>query len=253
MISHGRAGTSSIVQVLVEKLVAAREHARFGLHASVAYRSEPPPDLPDEDSPFRVSRVPPLDADQLRRRHLTWVLGGVFRDALEGVGLSLDGAHDALLSMHGQSSAGTNASSEQFEKKPIGDKMKWLERKFEGFRPPNIWPEVLTLNRLRNCLVHRYALVGPIDAAPDGALFARWFRLAMVSTGPGEPIGREIRVGERAPENSGIGVQALPVERSFRLGETVALTSQDVSEVLFTLYLFGEQLAGSVADIKGNS
>lgn len=103
--------------------------------------------------------------------------------------------------------------------------------------------DIRSLNAARNCLVHRGGIVGPADLR-DGRLVVSWRRIRLIAHGDdGE---RTIGIASRVEKGERVGVELEPVEQTYSLGDTVAITQEDFADMAQTYVWFAQQLGDAI-------
>lgn len=117
-------------------------------------------------------------------------------------------------------------------------KIATLESKY-GVQP-NFTEHVLSLNKIRTCLVHRMGRVGKSDSDENVRLVAKWVTSQMVLRGL--ETGTQLILtepGQGLNEESMLEMHIVEHEKVFQLGEKVSLSPYDTYSTIFTLWKFG--------------
>lgn len=100
---------------------------------------------------------------------------------------------------------------------------------------------VLSINAVRNCLVHRRGIVGDKDLDSSGSLTLRWLGMSLrVRHASG--VIEDAPVPYRTLEGDQLFIQHGPKSRSYRRGERVELSTQTFADVGWTVTLFASDL-----------
>lgn len=113
--------------------------------------------------------------------------------------------------------------------------------------------EILSLNRVRNCLEHRRGLVGPddLDSGKD-QLSLQFPRLRVFYIHRGQEV--ELAIGQQLPDDPDDGVgfpimmQRETSRVAFKVGEIIDLTAEHFAELTFAVWFFVEDLRKKVRD-----
>lgn len=159
-------------------------------------------------------------------------------------GLSIDGGHRA------PSNEGDPEALEQHQKSVAAFSGMPLPAKLDEIRRLGVASELrehlLSINRVRNCVVHRQGRVSDRDA-PDGALRLRFHEVHLFIREPG---GTERVIRDRdtvvEPGSHLRGVEVTDRERSFTLGEQIRLSLREIHWMLFTAWRFAGDLRGEI-------
>lgn len=117
-------------------------------------------------------------------------------------------------------------------------KLLELEKKY-GVKP-NFSEHVISLNKLRTCLVHRLGVVSELDANKGDHLVAQWVSSKMVLRGL--ETGAELVLtepGQGLEEDAMLEMHIVEHEKAFPVGSSIALEPYDTYSTIFTLWRFG--------------
>jgi hypothetical protein len=181
------------------------------------------PDLSDE----RIAD----DKKNFRR----WIECNGLRELTEAFSLFIDAIHQAcmFIAVENPIPADFDSASRQtrFSKKGLEERLDILERKF-GVEPKHR-DQVVSINRARNCLSHRWGTVGDDDVDDQSVLKISWLGLDMVLR---EPNGNEIVFRhDSEPIFLAKGAKAVARvtmrEHAFKVGEQFSLSTHDIAEI----------------------
>lgn len=117
-------------------------------------------------------------------------------------------------------------------------KLKALDEKYAV--KPHFSEHVLSLNKVRTCLVHRLGKVTDLDTNRDDLLVAKWISSKMVLRGL--QTGTELVLtepGQGLEEEAQLEMHIVEHERAFQIGTSIVLEPYDVYSTIFTLWRFG--------------
>lgn len=183
-----------------------------------------------------------------------WLLRGFLRDAIEGTGLFLDECLQVceLLSLAAKGSANGAELHRVFRELPrahhklhFPQKLEKLERQFGIATRFN--ENVLSLNKVRTCVVHRLGLVSELDADESGVLRVTFQHAKFVARG--QETGQILVIdqpGVVTTEDSMFELHFVANERCFKLGERVQLRANELYDTIITLWRFGLAAAREV-------
>ena len=113
----------------------------------------------------------------------------------------------------------------------VPDKHERLRKRFQI--EPEFASHVDALYSARNSLSHGLGTVRVEDAASDGTLLLRWLALEMHAHGEATnsviPLGKLF--GKVLPEPMSIRIGTVKRELSYKVGDKIALTAQDLYEI----------------------
>ena len=134
-----------------------------------------------------------------------------------------------------------NKKRSNFHWKGVPEKIKILRRDF-GVQS-ELEPHILSLNKARNCLVHRLGTVGPDDITGDEKLVIKWFAVRMLivdkTTGEETPVAEQ---REPTRNESNLVARVGLFEKHFALGEKVRFSSSELAYTMYTFYRFAGEL-----------
>jgi hypothetical protein len=187
-----------------------------------------------------------LSRDAAAAEAANWHLRTAFRDAIEATGLFLDEAR-VVAAVYRAASASTltvgsfneikGPEAARFHRLGLPDKLVALRSEFNI--SPDLAPQLISINAVRNCLVHRLGIVGDKDVSGDGVLALRWRVLALkAQSADGK---QEIDIDSQNPVvDSGWSVVLRAIDRSrdFKRGERIELPYEEIVQTFMTLMLF---------------
>ena len=104
---------------------------------------------------------------------------------------------------------------------------------------------VISLNEARNCLVHRLGLVSERETKGSDAFSIRWMEICVRAE---SPDGTEVAYVEQPSifaEGWQVAVTLRPVEKSYRLGESIELSYRELLGTVFSHQNFVNNLTAS--------
>jgi hypothetical protein len=191
-----------------------------------------------------------LELSRLQTEARHWVLRSAFQSATELLNQPLEQARRVLelWAIARRHAAGETITlnveegAARFHKRRFEDKLRFLRDEYDFVIDPGAVNVVLSLHRARNCIVHRLGFVSSVDCDNTGVFRASWEEYAVFTGKPGEGGSRRVSFGETVPAGESIHMRRVTKVREFRVGETVQLTGQDVSDVCHTVHLFATQV-----------
>ena len=129
----------------------------------------------------------------------------------------------------------TVSQQRSFDKGGLPDKIKDLQKAYSLALDPDLAGHLLSINRARNCLVHRGGIVQDDDLNEDGVLRVSWRRLALVIRGPGSE--RDGFPGARFEADESLVVANRDVSKGFPLGTAISFSVQEFADVCWSLFL----------------
>lgn len=131
----------------------------------------------------------------------------------------------------------TTTGAQAFRKLGVAKKIQGLREDLglELF----FYQHVFSVNRVRNCLVHRMGIVSPLDVEGDGMLKFTYRALELFSPHP-EGSGEIIidKPGVAGAPGGAIMMRAVDRTREFKVGERILFTHEEVTHVFSMLMQF---------------
>jgi hypothetical protein len=257
---------SGILQTTLQR---SRDLVAFGLqaadHAALV-------DLRVPDSFLEVvpARNRALDPEGARSEFRTWVLANGLRDCVEAIGPTLEWVRkfcffwtregsvtpleDGKFRLSGRLTGdewNTNIvrGAAKFDRLPLPEKLIYLQKRYSWHRP-ELSDHILSLNAVRNCLVHRDGIVGGNDLklSGDQGLSVRWRKGELVAgTGTDK---RVLEAGSHVDAGETVTVEFIDLEKSFALGERVVFNVTEYVDISLTFLLFGRQAQKSTMELQ---
>jgi hypothetical protein len=189
-------------------------------------------------APDIIARGAPDHAiERFKAEFSTWVTGCGLREMLEHYGLMLDHMHKyCLLVAQVRHFIDVLGDPEKLQFKfarrlGVPDKHEALKNRFQI--ESEFASDIDALWSARNALTHGLGIVRAEDAAADGTLVLRW--LAFEINARGEETGSVVPLrklfGMVTTEPMGIYLGAVKRERSYTVGDKIALAPQDLYEI----------------------
>jgi len=132
-----------------------------------------------------------------------------------------------------------------FHKRNLPDKITTLEREF-GVSSP-VTAHVLSLNRVRACLVHRLGVVGIPDLDPNGELAVTWRTTRLFTISPDGGQRNELDTpGAVIEAGWTVTVSVQDVRKVFQKGDQITLTFRELYDSFFSFLTFVTTLVQSI-------
>lgn len=216
---------------------------------ATASLGDPDSEQPDTELWLRFSpaKTHAMEGAALREGLNRWVARAAFGDAVESAHMALEGARLVLSirNLAGKVPAeefnnSIGREAERFHALPMQKKMEQLSKTY-GLHLDQSWQDlILSLNALRNCVVHRFGKVGPKDVGDQSCLKASWESHRFVASGANGD--RILRPCDMVSHPESLVIQRGPGGREFPLGSTVDLSLRDVHEICFTIHRFASHV-----------
>jgi hypothetical protein len=189
-----------------------------------------------------------------------WFLRTAFRDGIEAVGAFLEECRivSALCSSGEPLTVGvyervTDDEAKKFHRLGLPAKVSHLREKYRI--TSSLGEHVLSVNAVRNCLVHR-AGVTSIQDMTEGVLILRWRAFQLFSEKDGQTVVFDgTNVGF---ENAPVMFRTVDQQKTFALGERITLSYEELVNSFTTVMMFVMEVSEGVGKLlaqvaKGSS
>lgn len=215
-------------------------------HAIKNYEVETIPLLETDSLPFIIDGLPSFDKDQLKIESQTWLFKKAFEELIVGLTESLVAAHKIFMAfdLANQSKAG------KFSETELNEKLDKIHNRPSKLNFPTLLyelrnlagidllfsDELISINQIRNCLVHRNGIVSiqDINDISQNGLTLLYVDLITYAEKNGELIQMTWDHKKEPFVTSKIGFQAKPKKVFFRIDERVVLDQNIFNGVSFT-------------------
>jgi hypothetical protein len=222
------------------------------------------PTLPTRFFTFTIGEpARSLDEDalhKLKEAHRVWLLSSAFSDFVRAVSAALQEAI-AYIEVATTFQPGTttvadfNSWRESTRKRVVkaqkGDLPTLLDTVEKGLSSPlTLREQVLSINKVRNCLEHRHGIVTEADLTDKAAqvLQLGWRRMRIFY----EKDGAEVAVEPLVPIVGPADVKSKleDVTKEWKLGDTIDLTVDEFNEAMFTCLLLGNEIVSKLPQVQ---
>lgn len=221
------------------------------------------PERLKEDNDFIHFQIgDPLSESDLKNNLKQILLSKCFEDLIKGITLSLCDAYTLInfrLFLCNESS---------LTQEIIEDKYKKIYKDSHSINLPRLIEkisdtvgsellyskELITINRARNCFVHRKGIVYPekdINNKENNVLTTQWVRPFFYQNKDGEEI--EMIDGGIVTHETPLLMKTIPQEKSFKPYETINFSYKEILEIAYTFYFFGNSLVESQIQFLKNN
>lgn len=198
-----------------------------------------------------------LSHEEAREKALEWLNNSFLRDSIEAtdqfLGRCLSFCNAIQVAGKGVISNEiwdnvTRIAPHKHHKLHFPVKLTELENKY-GVQP-SFSEHVLSLNKVRTCLVHRMGKVTALDTNDNDRLVAKWVTSKMVLRGL--ETGTQLILtepGQSLNEEAMLEMHIVQHERAFNIGDTISLTPYETFSTIFTLWRFGLACAEAIEQL----
>lgn len=188
-----------------------------------------------------------LSHEKARSKAVAWLNAAFLRDSIEAtdqfLGRCLSFCNAIQLARKGAANSEEldqvfRIAPQKHHKLHFPAKLDELARKY-GVQP-SFSEHVLSLNKLRTCLVHRLGKVSHLDTNEENRLVAKWITSRMILRGLHTGTWLELTTpGQGLEEEAMLEMHVVEHERAFDLGSNITLGPYDTFSTIFTLWRFG--------------
>jgi hypothetical protein len=198
------------------------------------------------------------DAVEAAARRDAWLLANAIRDCIESLSVFLESARRVLAvfallesRVDGRISVEkyNNALVERdhyFHEFDLPTKIAHFDKVYGVTIDPTLADQMLSINRARNCLVHRGGVVGPKDLKGINIFKIKWRKWNLVFVGE-DGIEKPLRFDEPMGSAGHIVIRVEDTERLFAVGERLGFTIDDLVSICWGLFLFGEHVVQAIS------
>jgi hypothetical protein len=210
---------------------------------------------PRDFAALQIASDKRMSLSKAREEFQTWCLKNSFTEAIDLLSAFLEECRTiaALFRLHGA------CTGSDLNKAYIEDAKKFHElgfpKKIEHLRnefgiASKFEDHVLSLNRARNCLVHRLGIVSPKDVDSGGRLVVTWHSLNLIAID--NSTGRETILVEPTvlESESRIAARVGPYQREFRVGDRILFDRNEHKHTVFTFYVFALEIVQALAKLQ---
>ena len=237
---------NALAQGLTARVCAVLERAAFVLHA-VDSASINPGTMPAGNGPPTISvSLPTRPLADVREDTRLRTLSDALRDCVEEVSRFLEETRRlcAAVCLADEGTVTANRWREavevpasSFDRLTFPDKIARLQRDYGATILHDSIEFIATLNKLRNCVVHRHGVVDERDCNDDQSMRIRWQKNELFDRTVG---GTESLLTLPHVLNAGDQILArlCDEQKSFRRGERVSVSETDLAGMWYTFQVF---------------
>ena len=199
-----------------------------------------------------------LSYDKAKSKFQEWCLRNSFRDSVETIIVFLEECHLVCALLDSRENCRINVEDynqivsekqKRFHKLNFPDKIEFLRKIFSI--SSSLEEHVLSLNKVRNCLVHRSGIVGQQDLNADNELIAKFREIQFIALTPDKTNERVITGPTIMNEGEHLAVRSQDCEKHFGLGQKIDFTPLEHFRTVFTFSVFGKEIHKSIVKFAG--
>ena len=209
---------------------------------------------------FDVASSCKLNFSEARDIFYQWCLKNNFRDSVEYSGIFLEECNFVCELVQARSDNKIKAGDfnkicgenrKKFHKKTFPEKIEYLRNQYNVSSA--IEDYILSLNKARNCLVHRDGVVDKIDLNISEALKIKYREIQIViqpADGSEEKI-IDKPMTEATKVASSVAMRFVDYERIFKLGEQIKFSPQEHIKTISTFWFFAQDIYRGICKYAG--
>jgi len=245
---------SDVVNKFLIHLKDLTDHVRFIYHAIDNTEIDIQKQLPTDSFPIMVNdkRIMPT-IEQQKQLSINWVLNGAFEDIIKGLTISFKEAYK-YLEIHklSQEAPYTKTNEElkmdlqkieaDMEQLNFPDFINRMEILLKQTLP--LKEEILSINRVRNCLVHRNGRVGKkdVDSASLSGLQLKWISLKFWTKINNQQTAITYDLRKDGITLDNISYKVIKNEKSFQVNDKISLDINQFNSIAYTCSTFVQEL-----------
>jgi hypothetical protein len=210
---------------------------------------------PKEFASLQVAAENRLPFATARDEFITWCLKNSFTDAVDLVSSFLEESRmvGALYSLGGRCSGADwkramNSEKKQFHELGFPAKIKFLREKYAI--SSNFENHVLSLNRARNCLVHRLGVVSEKDVDATGYLTLTWHSVNLLLIDNSTREETRLTKPTRVESESTLAARIGPHRRQLKVGDRILFDQDEHKHTMLTFYTFALQIVQAIEKLQ---
>lgn len=207
-----------------------------------------------EFTQFQIASNHVLKFNEAKKIFHLWCLKNSFKDCVENLKLFLDDCHlvcELLAFRKNDQIVGTDfnrivgPNRKKFHRKGLPKKIIILRDDFSVYSQTE--EQVMSLNKVRNCLVHRGGIVQQEDLNTEKELVAKFRELQLIVMSPDKTKSKTINKPVVIEEGHHVGIRTSELEKHFKLGEKIDFSPKEHANTVFTFYIFAVDLYKAIS------
>lgn len=184
-----------------------------------------------------------------------WCLKNSFKEAIDLVSAFLEECRTVatLFRLAGRCSGadwnrGLVTEKQKFHDFGFPRKIEHLRKQFGV--ASKLEAHVLSLNRARNCLVHRLGVVSEKDVDASGKLVMTWHSLSLIIVDNATKVETAVTQPTLIESESTLQARIGPHQREFAVGERIQLSHHEHSSTILTYYVFALEIVQALEKLQ---
>lgn len=199
-----------------------------------------------------------LSYDKAKTEFQEWCLRNSFRDCVETISIFLEECHLVCALLDARENCRINIEDynqivskgqKRFCDLKFPAKIEHLRQKFSV--SSCLEEHVLSLQKVRNCLVHRSGIIGQQDLNADNELIAKFREIQFLVLSPDRTNEQIITGPTTMNEGEHLVTRNQDYEKHFRLGQKIDFTPLEHFRTVSTFFVFGREIHKSIVKFAG--
>lgn len=196
-----------------------------------------------------------LSFAEIKDEFTHWCLRNSFTEAIDQVSAFLEECRFIARLYHMGSKVSGSAWNDallderkKFHKKGLPEKIAYLRERYSV--GSQFEDHVLSLNRVRNCLVHRLGVVSDVDVKDSGTLVVRWQGMRFLLRDSVTGVETLLEGPTQTKNESELQLRIGPIEKTFHLRESIRLSPAELGYTMHTFYAFALENLQAIAKLQ---
>ena len=191
--------------------------------------------------------------DEVKVAFIDWNILNTIRDSIEYVSCFLEEVnfYCTIVNLSKRTNVTGKEFSESilksrtaFNKAGLPDKIRYLHKKFDVHSSFDEY--ILSINKARNCLVHRKGIVSKVDIDHEKKLMIKWNTLRFKAVSPDGKDMKYIEQNDILSQGWKLEGWLEETYKTFNLNDKISFTHDEISDTIMTLIQFGGSIFNSL-------
>jgi hypothetical protein len=212
-----------------------------------------------QESPFfasvQLASNDRLSFAEIKDEFTYWCLRNSFTDAIDQVSAFMEECR-LIARLYHMGSKVTGAEwndavvdeRRKFHKLGLPDKVTYLRERYGV--SSQFEDHILSLNRVRNCLVHRLGIVSAEDVKGSTELVIKWHGVRYLLADNVTGVETYLEGPTQAQNESELKLRIGPIERKFPLKEAIRLSPAELDYSMHTFYVFALEILKAIEKLQ---
>jgi len=194
-----------------------------------------------------------LNFEETKSAFIDWNIINIMRDSIECVSNFLEGVYlyCTIITFSQRSNLTVNEWNDtlskgkvSFNKLGLPEKIEYLKSNFDVFS--DYAEYIISINKARNCLVHRKGIVSERDAGPNQKLEIKWNTFKVRTTSPDGKDTKIVNRNDIVLKDWSLEVWLEEAFKTCNKGDKIIFTQEEISDTIMTLIQYGSYIQQSM-------